>query len=210
MANGKAQAATLVGSKKTLWYYQNYLVLVSLFVLAAALFFKPWVHGADGMGYYSWLRSAVVDGDLNTANEYQHFGYEWIAGTTKTGYKDNPWAVGSTVLWSPFFLLIHAILRSDGYGPAYFTAICLGSTLYAFIGLLLLHRLATELFGPGPSLIATIVVWFASPLVFYMYMHPSVAHANDAFVNALFVYTWYRTRPERTLWGWLLLGATIG
>lgn len=151
-----------------------------------------------------------MDGDLDTANEYQHFGYEWIAGTTKTGYKDNPWAVGSAVLWSPFFLLAHAIIRGDGYGPAYFTAISLGSMIYAFAGLLLLYRLAKELFGPGPSLMATVVVWFASPLLFYMYMHPSMAHANDAFVNALFVYAWYQTRSGRTLWGWLILGVTVG
>ncbi len=162
------------------------------------------------MGYYSWLRSAVLDGNLNTADEYEHFGYGWIAGTTATGYKDNPWAIGSAILWSPFFLIAHAIIRGDGYSPGYFTAISLASMLYAFIGLLLLYRLAEKLYGPSSSLLATAVTWFASPLVFYMYMHPSMAHASDAFVNALFVYIWYRTRPRRTLGEWLFLGATAG
>lgn len=189
---------------------RNDFALIILFLLAAIAFFKPWVHGADGMGYYSWLRSAVLDGNLNTANEYEYFGYDWIAGTTETGYKDNPWAVGSAVLWSPFFLVAHAIVRGDGYGPAYFTAISLASMIYAFVGLILLYRLAKEMFGPASSLLATVVTWFASSLVFYMYMHPSMAHANDVFVNALFVYTWYRTRCERSVRGWFILGATIG
>lgn len=162
------------------------------------------------MGYYSWLRSAVLDGDLNTANEYEHFGYGWIAGTTATGYKDNPWAIGSAILWSPFFLMAHAIVQGNGYEPGYFTAISLASMIYAFAGLIFLYRLAKELLGSRPSLLATVVTWFASPLVFYMYMHPSMAHANDAFVNALFVYTWYQTRTERTVWGWLILGAAVG
>lgn len=173
--------------------HSNRLVLIILFVLAAVGLFKPWVHGADGMGYYSWLRSAVLDGDLDTANEYAYFGYDWIAGTTATGYKDNPWAVGSAVLWFPFFLIANAAIRGDGYGPVYFTAISLASMVYAFIGLVLIYRLAERLFDPGSALLATIVVWFGSSLLFYMYMHPSMAHANDAFVNALFVYTWYRT-----------------
>lgn len=190
--------------------HRDVLVLIGAFLIAAAVLFKPWVHGADGMAYYSWLRSAVVDGDLNTANEYDHFGYSWIAGTTATGYKDNPWAIGSAVLWAPFFLIAHVITHGDGYGPAYFTAISLASTIYAFIGLLLLYRLARELFGSGPALLATIVVWFVSPLLFYMYLHPSMAHANDAFVNALFVYIWHRTRFDRKAWGWLMLGATVG
>lgn len=189
---------------------RNRLVLVILFVLAAVGLFKPWVHGADGMGYYSWLRSVVVDGDLDTANEYEYFGYDWIAGTTKTGHKDNPWAIGSAILWSPYFLIVHAILRGDGYGPAYFTAVCVASMIYAFAGLILLYCLAQRLFDPDSALLATVVVWFGSSLLFYMYLHPSMAHANDAFVNALFVYTWYRTRPKRTLWGWLILGLTVG
>lgn len=189
---------------------RNQITLGVLFVLAALGLFKPWVHGADGMGYYSWLRSVVLDGDLDTANEYEYFGYAWIAGTTATGLKDNPWAIGSAVLWSPFFLITHAILRGDGYGPAYFTAISMASMLYAFAGLVLLYRLAERLFDPDSALLATTLVWFGSSLVFYMYMHPSMAHANDAFVNALFVYVWYWTRPERTLWGWLILGLTTG
>ena len=172
--------------------------------------FKPWVHGADGMGYYSWLRSVVLDGDLNTANEYEHFGYGWIAGTTATGYKDNPWAIGSAILWSPLFVIAHAIIRGDGYGPGYFTAISLASMIYAFVGLILLYRLVKDFFGSQSALLATVVTWFASPLVFYMYMHPSMAHANDAFVNALFVYTWHRTRPRRTTDKWLVLGVTVG
>lgn len=207
MADSQVQAGS---QKRRFLPDRERFVLIVLFLLAAAAFFKPWVHGADGMGYYSWLRSAVLDGDLDTADEYEHFGYDWIAGTTATGYKDNPWAVGSAILWSPFFLVAHVIIRGDGYGSIYFTAIGIASMIYAFVGLLLLYRLAKGLFGPGPSLLATVVTWFASSLVFYMYMHPSMAHANDAFVNALFVYTWYQTRHERTLQGWLTLGGTIG
>ena len=214
MADCPAQVANSTNDQPIIhrWIsaHRDVLVLTGIFLIAAAVLFKPWVHGADGMAYYSWLRSAVIDGDLNTANEYEHFGYGWIASTTATGYKDNPWAIGSAVLWAPFFLIAHLIVRGDGYGPAYFTATSLASTIYAFIGLLLLYRLARELFGSGAALLATFVIWFASPLVFYMYLHPSMAHANDAFVNALFVYTWYRTRSNRKAWGWLLLGATIG
>jgi hypothetical protein len=44
--------------------------LIVLWVLGALLLFKPWVHGTDPAGYFSWLRSAVVDGDLDTTTEF--------------------------------------------------------------------------------------------------------------------------------------------
>lgn len=74
MANSKAEAM----DRRMMPPRRNWIVLAGLFVLAAVGLFKPWVHGADGMGYYSWLRSVVLDGDLNTANEYEHFGYGWM------------------------------------------------------------------------------------------------------------------------------------
>lgn len=189
---------------------REFLILLVIFLVAGALFFKPWVHGADGMAYYSWLRSTVIDRNLNTTDEYVHFGFTEIVDKTSTGYQDNPWAVGSAILWSPFFLVVHAFARGDGYAAPYFVAISLASALYAFAALLLSYRLARSLFAADIALLAVIVIWFASPLVFYMYMHPSMSHANDAFVNTLFVTVWLTTRGKRRPWGWALLGGCIG
>jgi hypothetical protein len=64
--------------------------------------------------------------------------------------------------------------------------------------------------GEDSALLATIVVWLASGVVFYMFLHPSMSHANDIFVNSLVIAIWFRTRKNRTHRGWLALGASIG
>jgi len=197
-------------------------ILVILFVLLFPVLFKPWIHGADPMGYFSWLRSAVIDHDLNTSNEYDHYGFGWIAGETITGHKANPWAVGSAVLWSPAYLLAHGLNRllnlaglgwpADGYSPPYVWAATLTTTLLGLITLWLLYNLGQRIASPPAALLATIVTWLASPLVFYMYSHPDMAHTNDAFVNTLFFWVWYQiaSRRHQAAGSWLLLGAVVG
>ncbi|HLF28885.1 MAG TPA: hypothetical protein VJG32_21375 [Anaerolineae bacterium] len=211
---------------------KHVIFLVAVWLFGLIILFKPWVHGTDPVGYYSWLRSAVIDGDLDTTNEYIHYGEDknGIIFPGPTGYNKNPYAVGSAILWSPFFLVAHAIslifgLPADGYAPLYVVAASCASAMYALLGLGLTYRMGRELFDARIAAWATIGIWWATPLLFYMYSHPIMSHANDAFANALFVYTWFHTRQSpatsaevepaqarriRSNRGWLLLGGALG
>lgn len=196
------------------------LVLLIVFLAAFPFLFKPWVHGFDTVAYYSWLRTAVIDGNLNVGNEFAHYGYGAERGTTPTGYTYNEWAVGSAILWSPFFLIVHSLsllartlglpVTTDGYGAQYVWAAGLSSATYAFVGILLTYSLCRELFAPDIGVLATAAVWLSSPLVFYMYSHPLMSHANDAFAYALYLYTWHKTRCRPTRYGAALRGVTAG
>jgi len=196
------------------------VVLALIFLVTISLLFKPWIHGFDTVAYYSWLRSAVIDGDLNVGDEFTHYGYGAERGTTITGYTHNEWAVGSAVLWSPFFLAMHGFsllaraldfpIATDGYAAQYVWGISLGSAVYAFIAILLTHRLCRGLFSLPISVLATAAVWLSSSLVFYMYGHPVMSHANDAFAYALFIFVWYRTRSQRPWRSAVLRGAAAG
>ena len=46
--------------------------LIALFLITLPLV-TPRIRAADEIEYYSILRSAVLDGDLEFGNEYQHF-----------------------------------------------------------------------------------------------------------------------------------------
>lgn len=196
------------------------LSLGLIFLAAFPVLFKPWVHGADTIGYYSWLRSLVIDGDLQTADEFEHYGMGWLNSYAETGLRDNPGAVGSAVLWSPWFLVAHEITllgralgqpwAADGYGQQYILAVSLGSALYALVGIGLAYRLARDFFTLPVATLAVAAVWLSSPLVFYMYSHPLMSHANDAFAYALFLFTWHRTRSERSAAQYGLLGLAAG
>ena len=81
------------------------------------------VLSADGPGYFSYLRSVLIDGDLDFRNEYERLGYcvegdtptglmcflPWIQNPTSTGLVGNPLSVGTPLLWAPFYLTAHTI-----------------------------------------------------------------------------------------------------
>src|SRR5687768_17788273 len=78
--------------------------LALLFVLSLA-FVNPYLRG-DGNGYYAWLRSPLIDRDVNFGNEYLHAdrafkdGFIDEAGNptaemrTVTGKVENQWSTG--------------------------------------------------------------------------------------------------------------------
>ena len=49
-------------------------IILIIFVLCFLAFFRPHLKVADQVGYYSWVRSFVIDRDLDIQNEFEHFG----------------------------------------------------------------------------------------------------------------------------------------
>ena len=204
----------------------EYLVLALVFALSLGVFWitPPWVHG-DGTGYFAYLRSAVLDGDLDFRNEYQHYNQRTTAqllnaSNLTTGRVPNIWAVGPAFLWAPAYLLTHAGMHlahqlgsadtPDGYSPPYVYAVALSSATYGFVALLLVHRWLRRHFGLLPATLALATVWLATSLPAYMYFHPTLAHAASVFTVCCFLAFWDSTRRRRTLRQWGVLGALGG
>ena len=204
--------------------------LVVLFFVSLPLV-NPWVHG-DGVGYYAYVRSLLIDHDL-------HFEDEWKAGNpsfrqsrvneqgqvvadqySATGYVKNHFSVGPAILWFPFLLAAHsavlavdsmgAHVPADGYSRPYLVVMALATAAYGFAGLLLSFDLARRYFARRWAFLATLGIWFASSLPVYMYFNPSWSHAHSAFAVALFLWYWHRTRGGRTLAQWFLLALAAG
>src|SRR4029077_2736091 len=71
---------------------------------------------ADSPDYYVYLRSAAFDRDLDFANEWRVWGYA-EEPPPATGLRPNVAAVGSALVWSPFFAGAHVyvlLLRALG------------------------------------------------------------------------------------------------
>ncbi|MCX7717062.1 MAG: hypothetical protein N2111_01495 [Candidatus Sumerlaeaceae bacterium] len=171
--------------------------------LAIALVLRPSIHGNDGVQNYAYLRSLLFDGDLDFTNEYAHYmsrHAEWFDGKSiprdpVTGLPINLYGVGNALLWAPWVLAAHgfgwvanaagAQFVLDGYSPLYAAAVGLASAVYAAVGLVLLSDLLARMAGPRRSLLAVSIVWLASPLFFYMLLHPSMSHANSFFAATL-------------------------
>jgi dolichyl-phosphate-mannose-protein mannosyltransferase len=207
---------------------EKILVLAFIFTLP---FVNATVQG-DGTGYYANLRSLLVDHNLqfkgdwsdpNTApliEKVDAEGHVTLSHYTRTGHLANHFSVGPAILWAPFLVPAHLALRAlqwlglsvtaDGFSRPYLLVMALSTALYGFLGLWLSFRVARKYFGERWALFATLGVWFATSLPVYMYLEPSWSHAHSAFTVSLFVWYWDRTRQDRSVRQWILLGAIAG
>ena len=205
-------------------------VLVLLFVLTLPLS-NPWVRG-DGVGYYAYLRSALIDHDLNFENDYLAANKSFVQVRfdaqghllpeffTRTGHVENHFSVGPAILWAPAMVTVHlavllfdrfgANIPADGYSRPYLLAMGLTTAFYGFLSLLLAFQIARNYFDKQWAFLATLGIWLASSLPVYMYFNPSWSHAFSAFSVSLFLWYWDRTKMQRTPGQWAILGLCAG
>ncbi len=218
-------------------YYQRDAgqILLGVLMLLCLVGALPRVYATDEVQYYSWLRSAWFDHDVNFANEYTRFaeinpqaGINTSLLMTNrirplTGLYGNIAPIGSAILWSPWFIAtdggLHALhtigfaknILADGYSWPYQRAICYASAIYAMLGILMIRQLTQLWANRWSSTLATLGIWLATPLVYYMTIQMPFAHANGFFVTCCFVWCWWQTvvTPHRKS-RWVLLGVCAG
>jgi len=201
-------------------------VLVVVF-LATLPLVNPLIRG-DGVGYYAYARSLLIDGDLRFENEWLAANASFVRSVadasgqirpdqyTPTGYVANHFTVGPALLWAPALVATHgfvlgaralgASIPADGYSWPYRVAMALTTALCGFTALWLAYHVARSYAPEKPALLATLGIWFGSALPVYMYLNPSWSHAHSAFAVALFLWYWLRTRGRRTAAQWIILG----
>jgi hypothetical protein len=204
--------------------YTKALLILLLFTLPVV---NPWVHG-DGVGYYAYVHSLLIDHNLQFENEWKAANSSFALGRigpngeilesqyTVTHHLDNHFTVGPAILWAPFLIVVHLIIlalnsfgahiNSDGFGRPYLLTMALATAGYGFCGLLLCFHLAREFVAERWAFLGVVGYWFASSLPVYMYLNPSWSHAHTLFSVALFLWYWYRTRVHRSLPQWIVLG----
>jgi hypothetical protein len=211
--------------------FTKYEALLAIIFLLTLPLSNPWVRG-DGVGYYAFARSMLIEHRLD-------FTKDWLAANTSfrmgrtdaqgniapgeytaTGHLDNHFSVGPAILWFPFLLVVHGSvllcdrlggqIPADGFSKPYRMAMAVGTALYGFLALMISFVLARRCVAERWAFLATLGIWFASSLPVYMYFNPSWSHAHSAFMVALFLWYWIRTRDARTWLQWIVLGAIGG
>ncbi len=157
----------------------------------------------DGIYYYSWLRSIVVDGDINFANEYAALGA--VQQLTVKGLLGNIYSVGPAILWLPQFLLTHRMLHGTGLTLPYQLTVGITSVFYALFGLLILYQTLTKLYAKTTATLTIIAIAFATNLLFYGSLDTVNSHALSFFAASLFL-TFLVKRTSHPF----LLGASVG
>jgi hypothetical protein len=194
-------------------------VLAAAFVLSLPAV-TPRIYASDEIQYFSYLRSLWFDRDVSFENEYEYF-YQRNIGSgegfhatflelhTEAGRRPSFATIGSAILWAPFYLVGDAIARAtgyeaDGFSYPYVASVAYGSAFYGFVAILLSIRAARAIAGPG--LLAGVLVWIGTPLLFYMYVSPPYSHACSALAVAAFVTIWLHVRTAWSVRGAIALG----
>jgi hypothetical protein len=209
------------------------IALLLLFLAQFLLLFQPEEMAWDGVFYYTYTRSVVCDGDLEMGNDLllfydtrddPYFEDEHFEDTlTPTGRVDNPFAIGVSLLWLPWFALIYVLVHLAGWiglGPTTLTCyewpfvwgMATVTCVYGWISVVIGFRLAEKVVKRWIALIASAVVMFTTPLLYYQFREPFYAHAASAMTTALFVYAWWRfaEREDSHLGTAFLLGMLGG
>jgi hypothetical protein len=71
-------------------------------------------------------------------------------------------------------------------------------------------RFLPAFFSRAASALAVILIWFATNLLYYVTVEPSMSHACSFFASALFLSLWLSRRPDPTLTQWIILGISGG
>lgn len=206
------------------------IFIVFVVTFGAAIFLVPHRYGrlivGDGIYYYAYLRSVVMDGDLDFTNDftlYQSFNNEDLGKKremlelhkTPFGKPANYFSVGPAVLWLPVYIPTHFLalalgLPHDGFSYWYEAPILFLSIAYGFVGFLLIYRVVVSLFSRWAALIAVLGMWAATNVVYYMGVSPSASHVLSIFTVGLFLFLWWRQRGNRTRRDWFVLGLSAG
>ncbi len=211
--------------------FTKYEALLAIIFLLTLPLSNPWVRG-DGVGYYAFARSMLIEHRLDFTKDWLAANASFRMGRTDaqgniapaeytaTGRLDNHFSVGPAMLWFPFLVVAHGSvllwdrlggqIPADGFSTPYRVAMALGTALYGFLALTISFVLARRYFAERWAFLATLGIWFATSLPVYMYFNPSWSHAHSAFMVALFLWYWIRTRGARTWLQWIGLGAIGG
>jgi hypothetical protein len=192
-------------------------------LLSLAILLVPTVYGevgGDGWQAFVVVRSALLDRDLDLANDYA--GLHAPVALTPGGRATSHLPIGLALVWTPPFLLAHvgtwmaaalgANVSADGFAVPYRAAVTAGTYAYGVIALLLLEGELRRRAGAAVALLAVLAIWLATPLHFYMTANPAMAHGASVFVATAFVVAWLRLRDQEaaSARAWALLGLLGG
>ena len=211
--------------------FTKFEVLLAVIFLLTLPLSNPWVRG-DGVGYYAFARAILIEHRLDFTKDWLSANASFRMGRTDaggnivpdeytvTGHLDNHFSVGPAILWFPFLAVAHGgvllfdrlggQIPADGFSKPYRVAMAVGTALYGFLALMFSFVVARRYVAERWAFLATLGIWFASSLPVYMYFNPSWSHAHSAFMVALFLWYWIRTRGARTCGQWAVLGAIGG
>lgn len=188
------------------------------------------LYGWDTSFYYFWLRSPVLDGDVDFSNDIEisdtlpEVQREWALnglGRTDEGLIINKYPVGWAVFHLPWFVGGHVAsialselgleVRTDGFGNVYEFFLYTGSLFYATLAMWLTYQLLCRFFSWKESVAGGLAVWASGFLIFYQINQYAMSHGVVYLCVASSFYWALAIRDDsRAMRKWVSLGLSVG
>ncbi len=175
----------------------------------------------NGLGYYAWLRSLLIDGDWSFDNEFDEHALknDYVPPPfyrTEIGRRPNQWSIGPACLWAVTIVPVHVVTKvlspsaANGYSPPYQWTVGITSLVASFAGLAFTFAVCRTVSRPSRAALGVAFLWLGTTVVYYGATEVSSAHGLRATAMAVLVWYWFTTygstRPTR----WLLVGLLVG
>jgi len=189
------------------------LIIISVFIFLSHYIIAGQAVYGDGIGYYSYLYSIVIDGDIDTTNEYKHIYTPFnnnslnpemspvvqIVKASKEGKVENHFGMGVAILLTPFFISANALsillnfigvhVPAQGYSDIYQIFTGIGAVFYTILGIYILDRLLFHFLKDSYVGKLTITaIFFATNLLYYGSFDVINSHFASFFLSTLFFY----------------------
>ncbi|MHA1803867.1 MAG: hypothetical protein ACTSU4_04975 [Promethearchaeota archaeon] len=175
--------------------------MFDLFFIACYVFLShgPSFYSFDGLYYFAQLISIFEDFDLNIYNNLKNF-------PLPIQKRPNQWSVGPAIFWAPFYIIGHFFYYIHnqiafflfGWTPPYVNVfwfnICVvnvGTIFYTWLGLKILGKSLQKYYSINPILVQ-VAVFSCTPLFFYVFSRPLMAHGISFFMVSVLLYLWVK------------------
>jgi hypothetical protein len=147
---------------------------------------NPFVH--DVSQYYAYLPVIFIDHSFNFAASKHFYTTEAENGNGIPKY-----TYGMAVMYSPFFLIGHAIAKgngykADGYSLPYKWSIHFGSFMFSFLGLWFCRKNLLKFFNEYVTLLTLICIYFGTNFFYYTNTIGEMPHSYLLFIFSVFIY----------------------
>jgi len=187
---------------------------------------------SDGVGYFLYARSLVIDGNFDVTNEFEHLDTKFPSDSkaleplrkwssrSADGTLQTPWPHGIGLVMAPFYAAGYAVeaavaavqgRQANSYGVIPQAGYILGSVAFGILGFWCLVLICRPLTGEREAYLCALATILCGPLLFYILFHPSMAHAPSFGLIALLTLIWIRAwQKGTTYFSMIALGVVLG
>jgi predicted esterase len=176
----------------------------------------------NGLGYYAWLRSLLIDHDWNFENEFDEHAVsdDYVPPPiycTEVGRRANQWSVGPACVWASTIIPSHLLLKAwggqweaNGYSLPYQFLVGATSLFLTWAGLLFLYGICLRFARPGRAALAAAILTLGSTIIYYGAVEVSMAHGLGTTALAALVWYWQRSYGSIQPGRWFTVGVLVG